>query len=164
MLPLPCFPPPGNRKQIRNGTLTCDFRFPTQFPFPPPMTDTLSHSCPVMAGPRSSTRQGWSSDLVQEQLSESARQRPANRRNGATCLGVARPESGASGVGCRRPSMAWRRDLRSLLRPRGSFLRSVYIVSLGIQVLSQKVRMDPANLHNSVSNHILRRYDWIPRV
>eukprot|EP00913_Durusdinium_trenchii_P032386 g30323.t1 len=40
---------------------------------------------------------GWSSDLVQEQLSESARQRPANRRNGATCLGVARPESGASG-------------------------------------------------------------------
>ena len=29
---------------------------------------------------------------------------------------------------------------------------------------SQKVRLDPPNLNNSVSNHLLRRYDRIPRV
>ena len=34
---------------------------------------------------------------------------------------------------------------------------------LGIQVPSQKVRLDPRNLHGGVSNHLLRRYDWIPR-
>ena len=42
----------------------------------------------------------------------------------------------------------------------------VYGVSLGIQVLSQKVRLDPPNLHLSVSVLTVRevRYDWIARV
>ena len=36
--------------------------------------------------------------------------------------------------------------------------------TLGIQVPSQKVLGPSWHLHNSVSNHHLRRYDWIPRV
>ena len=31
-------------------------------------------------------------------------------------------------------------------------------------VPSQEVRLDPPSLHNSASNHLLRRYDWIARV
>ena len=38
-------------------------------------------------------------------------------------------------------------------------LSLIYIcISLGIQVPSQKVRLDPPKLHDSTSNHLLRGY------
>ena len=40
----------------------------------------------------------------------------------------------------------------------------VNVLALGKAILLQTGEcLDPQNLHQSVSNHLLRRYDWIPR-
>ena len=40
----------------------------------------------------------------------------------------------------------------------------IYYSTLGIQVPSQKVLGPSKRIHSGVSNHLLRRYDRIPRV